>query len=309
MVDVQNLVKEYGPVRAVDNISLSIEKGDIYGLLGPNGAGKSTTISVISTLLKPTSGNVYVSGFSVTENPDKVRKLIGLVPQDIALYPTLTAQENLSFFGSLHGLKGKNLRLRMDEVFDIVGLKNHQKNKVETFSGGMKRRLNIGVGLLNQPELLILDEPTVGIDPQSRNHILETIKELNRQGMTVLYTSHYMEEVDLLCNRIGIIDHGKLIAQGTKAEIKGLIGNKEKLNITVSNLGKDQLNQLKSLIDHHQLIYYDGLLTILGSEVGNLLSQIVLILNDGNAHIHRIDIQEPNLESVFLHLTGRALRE
>jgi len=309
IIDVQNLVKEYGSIKAVDNISLSVLDGDIYGLIGPNGAGKSTTISVISTLLKPTYGNVYVCGYSVTENPDKVRKLIGLVPQDIALYPTLTAKENLSFFGSLHGMHGKDIRIKIDEILDIIGLKEHRKNKVETFSGGMKRRLNIGVGLLNQPKLLILDEPTVGIDAQSRNHILETIKELNSRGMTILYTSHYMEEVDLLCNRIGIIDHGKLMAQGIKSEIKGLVGDKEKLNITLSNLTDEQLKQLKTIIGNNQLIYDQGRLTILGSKVGRLLSQVILLLNDGNTLIHTIDIQEPNLESVFLHLTGRALRE
>lgn len=219
MLRVENLYKEFGNVKAVEGISFEVKKGQVFGLLGPNGAGKSTTISIISTLIKPTHGDVLFEGTSILNNPNLIRQKLGVVPQDIALYPTLTGYENLSFWGSIYGLKGSELKKRISDVCDIIGLNGRIKDKVEKYSGGMKRRLNIGAALLHMPELLIMDEPTVGIDPQSRNHILDTVLELNKQGITIIYTSHYMEEVEYLCNELCIMDEGKIIASGTQQEM------------------------------------------------------------------------------------------
>jgi ABC-2 type transport system ATP-binding protein len=309
MVQIKNLTKKYGSLTAVDDISLNIEMGDLYGLLGPNGAGKSTIISVMSTFIQPTSGDILVDGHSILTRASAVRKLIGLVPQDIALYPTLTARENLTFFGKLYGLRGKDLSKKVDEILEIVGLLDRRNERIDTYSGGMKRRINIGVGLMNDPKLLILDEPTVGIDPQSRNHILETVKHLNQMGMTVIYTSHYMEEVELLCKRIGIMDYGRLIAEGSKEEVCALAGNEETLTIHISQLSSHHLQQLQTMMPDYIFHYGDGILTALGRKIHPVLSDILAILNTENSKITALDIQEPNLESVFLHLTGRALRD
>jgi ABC-2 type transport system ATP-binding protein len=213
-VKIQNLVKKYNGNTAVAGISFNIEKGELFGLLGPNGAGKSTTISMLSGLLKPTEGSIFIKEEDVIKNPMDAKRVIGLVPQDIALYPTLSARENLSFWGRMYNLSGKLLKERMAEALEVVGLEDRKNEKIQNYSGGMKRRINIAAALLHRPEILIMDEPTVGVDPQSRNHILETVKKLNEEGMTVIYTSHYMEEVEYLCRRIGIIDHGKMIAIG-----------------------------------------------------------------------------------------------
>ena len=218
IVEVQNLVKKYGDFAAVDGVSFAIEEGEIFSLLGPNGAGKTTTISVLSCLLKPTSGDAIIGGHSVARDSLKVREVIGVVPQDIALYNMLSARENLMFWGRMYGMGGAPLKQRVDEVLEQIGLTDKANAKVETYSGGMKRRVNIGVGLLHKPRIIYMDEPTVGIDPQSRRGILETVKDLNRQGMTVLYTTHYMEEAQELSDRVGIIDHRKLIALGTQKE-------------------------------------------------------------------------------------------
>jgi len=231
MLKIENLYKEFGNIKAVNNINFEVKRGQIFGLLGPNGAGKSTAISMISTLIEPTKGDIFFEGKSILKDSKPIRQRLGVVPQDIALYPTLTGYENLSFWGSVNGLKGQELKNRILEVSDIIGLNGRLKDRVDKYSGGMKRRLNIGAALLHKPELLIMDEPTVGIDPQSRNHILEAVKELNRQGSTIIYTSHYMDEVDALCNKIGIMDHGKLIACGEKNEIKKLSKTDEILNI------------------------------------------------------------------------------
>ncbi|MFT9496310.1 ABC transporter ATP-binding protein [Anaerosolibacter sp.] len=309
MVEIKNLTKKYGSLTAVDDIRLKIETGDLYGLLGPNGAGKSTTISIISTFIQPTSGDILVGGHSILTKASAIRKLIGLVPQDVALYPTLTARENLSFFGKLYGLRGKDLSKKVDEILEIVGLRDRGNEKINTYSGGMKRRINIGVGLMNDPKLLILDEPTVGIDPQSRNHILETVKNLNQRGMTVIYTSHYMEEVEFLCKHIGIMDQGKLIAQGSKEEVCALAGNEETLTIHISQLSAQHLQQLQTILPEYTMHYGDGILTVLGRKIHSVLGDILTILNTEKSKITSLDVQEPNLESVFLHLTGRALRD
>src|SRR5574340_1776370 len=234
MLSVRELCKKYGDFTAVDGISFDILEGEIFSLLGPNGAGKTTTISMLSTLFTPTSGEATIDGHSVTRQPMEVCKVIGVVPQEIALYEELTARENLLFWGQMYGLGGNPLEKRVDEVLEQIGLSDKAKNRVKTYSGGMKRRVNIGVGLLHKPRLLFMDEPTGGIDPQSRRAILDTVKELNHQGMTVLYTTHYMEEAQELSDRVGIIDHGKLIALGTQSELTRQVGEMDTLRLHVA---------------------------------------------------------------------------
>jgi ABC-2 type transport system ATP-binding protein len=224
VLECAHLVKQFGELTAVDDVSFTVAHGETYGLLGPNGAGKTTTISMIAGLLRATSGQVHVLGSEITPAANRAKGAIGLVPQDIALYPDLSALENLTFFGKLQGLSGKQLKERVDVVLDVVGLTDRAKDRIDTYSGGMKRRANIAVGMLHEPTLLILDEPTVGVDPQSRNSILESVDALGASGMAVIYTTHYMEEAERLCDRIGIIDEGKLIAEGTRAELIAGLG-------------------------------------------------------------------------------------
>ena len=233
ILTVQGLKKSFGKFEAVKGVSFSIEKGESFSLLGPNGAGKSTIINMMTGLYPPTSGEIHIKGIDVIKNSKQAQKMIGVVPQEIALYETLSARENLKFWGRMYDLSGKNLDKSVDEVLEMIGLTDRAKDKVSTFSGGMKRRVNIGAAILHQPEVLIMDEPTVGIDPQSRNHILETVKRLNNEGMTIIYTSHYMEEVEYLCERIGIIDHGELIACGTLKELRETIGDRSRILVSM----------------------------------------------------------------------------
>src|SRR5574342_575551 len=233
ILQAQNLVKQYGDFIAVKGISFDIKEGEIFSLLGPNGAGKTTTISMLSTLYTPTSGDATIAGHSITKDSMAVKRVIGVVPQEIALYEDLTARENLVFWGQMYGLSGKSLNNRVDEVLEQIGLTDKARNRVKTYSGGMKRRVNIGVGLLHKPRLLFMDEPTVGIDPQSRRAILDTVKDLNRQGMTVLYTTHYMEAAQELSDRVGIIDHGELIAPGTQKELTKIVGEYDTLRLHI----------------------------------------------------------------------------
>src|SRR6266508_192105 len=247
ILEVHDLVKNYGDFTAVKGITFDIKDGEIFSLLGPNGAGKTTTISVLSTLYTPTAGDAMIAGYSVTQEPVAVRKVIGVVPQDLALYEDLTAHENLIFWGQMYGLSGQILSNRVDEVLEQIGLTERAKNRVKTYSGGMKRRVNIAVGLLHKPRLLFMDEPTVGIDPQSRRAILDTVKDLNRQGMTVLYTTHYMEEAQELSDRVGIIDHGELIALGTQKELTQQVGQSETLILHLAD--NDDPNTLASSLN------------------------------------------------------------
>jgi ABC-2 type transport system ATP-binding protein len=234
ILEVKDLVKTYGDFTAVKGITFDIKEGEIFSLLGPNGAGKTTTISMLSTLYTPTSGDATIGGHSISKDPMAVKQIIGVVPQELALYEDLTARENLLFWGQMYGLSGKSLNSRVDEVLEQIGLVDKAKNKVKTYSGGMKRRVNIGVGLLHKPRLLFMDEPTVGIDPQSRRAILETVKDLNKMGMTVLYTTHYMEEAAELSDRVGIIDHGELIALGTQDELTKQVGQSDTLILHIN---------------------------------------------------------------------------
>ena len=311
ILEVHDLVKNYGDFAAVKGISFDIKEGEIFSLLGPNGAGKTTTIAVLSTLYDPTSGDALVGGHSVSEEPMAVRRMIGVVPQELAIYDELTARENLSFWGRMYGLRGKALKTRIDEVLEQIGLSDRAKERIKTYSGGMKRRVNIGVGLLHKPRLLFMDEPTVGIDPQSRRAILDSVKDLNKQGMTVLYTTHYMEEAQELSDRVGIIDHGDLIALGTQAELSRQVGENDALTLHVGE-GEDAAalaaairtvgGVLKADVTNHAV-------TVIVPEAEEILAAVITVANEIGAKIRSVDIQEPNLEAVFLHLTGRALRD
>jgi ABC-2 type transport system ATP-binding protein len=311
ILEVQNLVKKYGDFTAVKGISFDIKEGEIFSLLGPNGAGKTTTISMLSTLYAPTSGDATIAGHSITKHPMNVRNAIGVVPQEIALYEDLTAKENLIFWGQMYGLSGKSLTTQVDEVLEQIGLVDKAKDRVKTYSGGMKRRVNIGVGLLHKPKLLFMDEPTVGIDPQSRRAILDTVKDLNKLGMTVLYTTHYMEEAEELSHRVGIIDHGELIALGTQKELTKQVGQTETL---VLHIGENEdpealVSALKGVDGVLEANAINHEISVITPAAENILAPVVTKANERGIKIHSIDIREPNLEAVFLHLTGRALRD
>jgi ABC-2 type transport system ATP-binding protein len=311
ILNVQNLVKQYGDFTAVKGISFDIKEGEIFSLLGPNGAGKTTTISMLSTLYIPTSGDATIGGHSITKDPMAVKQIIGVVPQDLALYEDLTARENLIFWGRMYGLGGKTLNSRLDEVLEQIGLTDKAKNRVKTYSGGMKRRVNIGVGLLHKPRLLFMDEPTVGIDPQSRRAILDTVKDLNKQGMTVLYTTHYMEEAQELSDRVGIIDHGELIALGTQDELTRQVGHTDTLVLHIGETeDADTLaSALRGIKDVQEANATDHEVSIVTPQAENILAAVVSKAGERGIKIRSMDIREPNLEAVFLHLTGRALRD
>ncbi len=316
-LEVHNLMKTFGDLTAVNDVSFTVAEGEIFSLLGPNGAGKTTTISILSTLIPPTSGDAVIGGHSVSKNPMAVKKLIGVVPQEIALYEDLTALENLNFWGKMYGLSGRELSVRVDQVLAQIDLKERAKQRIKTYSGGMKRRVNIGVGLLHQPRMLFLDEPTVGIDPQSRRAILDSVKELNRSGMTILYTTHYMEEAQELSDRVGIIDYGKLIALGTQKELTAQVGEMDSLilhlgeNEDPANLA-ESLQALPGVLQANPIETQKGTghqVAIVTPSAEELLAPIVSHTNALGIKIYSVDMREPNLEAVFLHLTGRALRE
>lgn len=316
ILEARDLVKRYGDLAAVDNVNLAIRKGEIFGLLGPNGAGKTTIISMITGLLKPDDGSITVGGLDVQTEPNAVKARLGLVPQELALYPTLSARENLSFFGSIYGLGGRQLRERVEAMLAMVELTERAGEPVQTYSGGMKRRVNIAAGLLHQPEVLFLDEPTVGVDPQSRNAIFEAVEALNRAGMTVIYTTHYMEEAQRLCHRVAIIDDGQIIALDTPhALIKSLGGGILVLGLEDPEAGLangqvqaavDRISELPSV---KSLTRDDGHFKIETNQFQEALMSILDITNRLDVRITDMEKWEPNLESVFLHLTGRKLRE
>ena len=311
ILEVQDLVKRFGDFTAVDGVSFDIQEGEVFSLLGPNGAGKTTTISMLSCLLTPTEGDAIVGGHSITKEPMAVKQIIGIVPQDIALYEDLNARENLEFWGRMYGMRGATLKHRVAEVLEQIGLADKAKQRIKTYSGGMKRRVNIGVGLLHKPRILFMDEPTVGIDPQSRRNILDGIKDLNNQGMTVLYTTHYMEEAEELSNRVGIVDHGKLIALGTQKELTQTVGQLEALRLHIPE-GQDTtplVDSLRSLPDVKQVTVADHEIVLIVPDAQEALSPVFRQADKLGFKIRSVDIEEPNLEAVFLHLTGRALRD
>jgi ABC-2 type transport system ATP-binding protein len=308
IVEVTNLKKQYGDFQAVKGLTFAIKRGEIFGFLGPNGAGKSTTISMLSTLLAPTSGTAAVCGFDLTKNAGEIKKRIGLVPQDLALYPTLSARDNLEFFGSIYGLRGKDLRDRVAWALDLVGLASRAKDQIEKYSGGMKRRVNIAAGLLHRPEILFLDEPTVGVDPQSRNSIFDNVEQLNREGLTILYTTHYMEEAERLCNRIAIIDQGTIIALDTpKALIESLGGGL--IHIGLNGHSDAVAGQVRSLKAIKSVRKLEGKLEIETHHAQEALIGVLETTNRLNANVSSLEILTPNLETVFLRLTGKTLRD
>lgn len=310
MLELVNISKKFKQFYAVKNLNMFIEKGEIIGLLGPNGAGKSTAISMLTSLIEPTTGDVRFNNSSMIKRPGPIRKVIGMVPQEIAIYPDLTAEENIQFFGRIYRLSGSDLKRRIDEVLDLIGLADRRKDVAKKFSGGMKRRLNIGVALLHNPELLIMDEPTVGIDPQSRNYILETVKRLNKEKqMTILYTSHYMEEVEFLCDRIYIMDKGNLIASGTNEEIKRILSSEKTIAIKAERLNDAFLESLQSEPTINRVTTKEKEVTVIVPAEVNIFSIILKKAEDSEVKLQSVDIQTPTLEDVFLHLTGRALRD
>nr|WP_028986522.1 daunorubicin resistance protein DrrA family ABC transporter ATP-binding protein [Thermicanus aegyptius] len=309
VLEGRDLVKRYPNTVAVDGVHFRLRKGEILGLLGPNGAGKSTMIGMLSTLIPPSEGEILLDGADVLKNPKILRNRLGVVPQEIALYPDLTGEENLLFFGRVYGLKGKALRRRVEEVLEIINLTDRAKERVGRYSGGMKRRINIGSALLHRPEILFMDEPTVGIDPQSRRLILDTIKDLNREGLTILYTSHYMEEVDFLCDRIYIMDHGKIIADGTKEELIARISNEETIELSFERNGKELLHALEGLPGVHVVHRRGEKIEIIVGKGMEPLGKIVHLAENSNTSLLSVEVKKPTLEDLFLHLTGRGLRE
>ncbi len=308
MLKANELSKSYKDIKALAGISLEVKKGELYGLLGPNGAGKSTCINILSSLIKPNSGEVFYDGKLLSENRKNCRQILGVVPQEIALYEDLSAFENLMFWGKLYGIKGKALEAKIDELLRMMGLYDRRKHKVSTYSGGMKRRINIAAALIHDPEIVFMDEPTVGIDPQSRNLIFEVIEQLHSKGLTMIYTTHYMEEAERLCDRIGIIDEGKILREGTLAELRKASSIKEEINLKFSNPEKNELLNLREkhnsnlILNEHELI--------LSSNQSD--SDLPILIQDclaAQLKIENIRISNVNLESIFLELTGKSLRD
>ena len=308
ILECTDLHKSYGDLVAVDGVGFSIAAGETYGLLGPNGAGKTTTISMIAGLLDKDGGTVVVAGNEVTTRSTEAKAAIGLVPQDLAIYPDLTARENLRFFGKLYAIKD-GLDRRVDEVLAIIELTDRADDRTKEYSGGMKRRLNIGIGLLHQPKLLILDEPTVGVDPQSRNAILESVEHLGAQGMAVLYTTHYMEEAERLCDRIGIIDDGAIIAEGTRRELVESIGGRDRLHVAVKGDPSSVLPAVTEIPDVESCTATVDAIEVVAFDAARALPDVVFAVRDAGLGVRSVEVSEPDLESVFLHLTGKALRE
>jgi ABC-2 type transport system ATP-binding protein len=332
LLEVENLVKKYGDFEAVKGISFSVDEGEVFGLLGPNGAGKTQTISMLTGVKEPTSGTARIGGYDIRTQMDEVKKINGLVPQDLALYPTLSARTNLNFFGSIYGLRGKELKERVEDVLRVVALTERADEAVDRFSGGMKRRVNIAAGLVHQPRLLFLDEPTVGVDPQSRNHIFESVQRLNRErGMTVVYTSHYMEEVEALCNRVAIIDGGKIIALDTIKNLVAMLGGgviyaglARVDDALLAQLGAIPAVKEVTLVPRPALppvaegkerkaeaaaVESGPVVKIVAKNNQQAVIHVINMLNQYNITLTSLQILEPNLESVFLHLTGKKLRE
>jgi ABC-2 type transport system ATP-binding protein len=310
VLEVLNLKKRFKQNYAVNGVNLYLEQGEIVGLLGPNGAGKSTTIAMMSSLMAPTTGDVVFMNESIIKKPQALRENLGVVPQEIALYLELTAKENLLFFGKIYRIPKKQLQKKIDEVLEIIGLSDKKNEKVKTFSGGMKRRLNIGVALLHEPTIIFMDEPTVGIDPQSRNYILDTVKKLNKEkNITILYTSHYMEEVEYLCDRIYIMDKGHIIAAGTKEEIKSILSSEQTFVVETDTVKPSFIELLKNDPTISKMSVQEKTISILVPKEVNFFPSIVEKAQETNTELKSVQVQKPSLEDVFLHLTGRALRD
>jgi ABC-2 type transport system ATP-binding protein len=309
MLEASDLSKSYGDLRAVNHVSFECAEGEIFGLLGPNGAGKTTTISMVAGLLPPDSGGVRIDGLDIAQKPSEVKRRIGVVPQEIALYEDLTAKENLDFWGGVYGMTGSDLSARRDELLRLVDLKDRAGDRVREFSGGMKRRLNLALGLVHRPRLILLDEPTVGIDPQARINILDVVRELVRQGTSVLYTTHYLEEAETLCDRLAIMDHGSVLATGSIDELKRELGEGSLITLT----GIEHSETLSGIVERTE-----GLSLIeLGDERAMLsvaagaagIGHALEALYGGGLSPAQVQIKEPSLEDLFIKLTGRELRD
>jgi ABC-2 type transport system ATP-binding protein len=308
-IEVLDLHRSFGETKAVQGISFEVRQGEIFSLLGPNGAGKTTAISMLSCLLRPDEGDARVMGHSIRSDPMGVKSVLGVVPQEIAVYEDLTARENLTFWGKMYGLRGAALASRVDEVLDIIDLRERAGERVGKYSGGMKRRVNIAVALLHKPKVIYMDEPTVGIDPQSRRNILDSVVTLKDQGMTVLYTTHYMEEAQELSDQIAIMDHGKLIACGTHESLVKLVGQQTRIDLTLDVEARRVLGAWRSVAGVTRVSAEDGLVSVLADDSNRVLPRLFESATRHSARITSVDIREPNLEAVFLHLTGRALRD
>ncbi|NNM95834.1 MAG: ABC transporter ATP-binding protein [Bacteroidia bacterium] len=306
MIEVKDITKSYGDTHAVNGISFSIKAGECYGLLGPNGAVKSTTINMLSTLFMPDTGEIILDGKNVKNASEEVKQILGIVPQEIALYENLTAWENMLFWGSIYGVKGSVLLTKASDLLKWVGLEDRKQEKIKGYSGGMKRRINLACALMHSPKILLLDEPTVGVDPQSRNLIFELIQELNKQGMTTIYTTHYMEEAEKLCNRIGIIDCGKIIAQGTLDELKTQSGINDVVFVECTQ-EPDEKKLAERL--NAQVVVQGNNAQIIGDDAGKNLTRYVVACADAGYEITHIDVRKANLEGVFLKMTGKKLRD
>jgi ABC-2 type transport system ATP-binding protein len=309
VLTASGLVKRFGELTAVDGVAIHIDQGETFGLLGPNGAGKTTSISMIAGLLQADEGEVTVAGSKITPNSVSGKAAIGLVPQDLAIYPDLTAAENLIFFGRLYGMSGDALSSRVDEVLEVIGLVDRKDDLTKEFSGGMKRRLNIGIGLLHRPQLLILDEPTVGVDPQSRNSILESVESLSAEGMAVLYTTHYMEEAERLCDRVAIIDEGVVRAEGTRRELVSLVGEKDRIRITAGGDLTRAAEAALAMPGVSEASPSEECVEILADDASTILPDLLGRVAAAGAVIAGVEVIEPNLEAVFLQVTGKALRD
>lgn len=309
VLECRDVRRRFGEIQAVDGVSFRVEPGETYGLLGPNGAGKTTTISMIAGLLAPDGGEAIVVGQPMTTRSIKLRERIGYVPQDLAIYPDLSGRENLIFFARLYGMSSSDAKKRANEILETIGLSDRARDQTKKYSGGMKRRLNIGIGLLNRPKLLILDEPTVGVDPQSRNAILESVEQLSTAGMAVLYTTHYMEEAERLCDRVGIIDRGKLIAEGTRHELVSLVGERDRVTLSATGEVSKALQALRALPWVHSADVSAEGVELVVDDARTRLPAILQEAAGAGAAIKSVEVAEPDLEAVFLHLTGRALRD
>ena len=308
LIAAQLLSKRFGQIRAVDRVSFQVAKGELFGLLGPNGAGKTTTISMIAGLLRPDEGAVEIAGFNLWGDPGRAKRLLGLVPQDLALYEEFNARENLLFWGGLYGLARSELKRSAEELLERVGLADRAREPVSRFSGGMKRRLNLAIGLVHRPKALLLDEPTVGIDPQARNNILEIIRDIARQGTTVLFTTHHLEEAEKLCDRLAILDHGQILQTGSVSELAKVAGDRD----LVSVRGKFSAPQLEQALAGQPVSFLNladqaATLSLTGEGYG--LPALIAQLGKAGVEVADLSVQKPTLESVFLKLTGRELRD
>ena len=309
IVEIGKLIKRYDDFLALDNVDLNINEGEIFGLLGPNGAGKTTTINVMTGMTSFNSGSVKLFGMNLKDSGNEIKANIGIVPQEVAIYDDLTACENISFFGKLYGLKGKVLNERVNEALEFTGLSDKKNEFPKKYSGGMKRRLNIACAIVHHPKLIIMDEPTVGIDPQSRNNILQSVKKLNSMGSTVIYTSHYMEEVDEICTNIAIMDKGRVIAHGTSEELKNMITVEERISFELSNVNYSMNECLKKAPGVKDIIIQGNKLTVISGKDSNNLSLIIDCIIKQGIKVLSINMEKPTLENVFLTLTGRTLRD